>query len=84
MVPARERDYEFAKKYKIDIIPVIDGGNIEKEAYTGDGLHINSGFIDGLNKSDAIEKNDCWLKNWQITVCEWIFLDKYGGRSCGK
>ena len=49
-VPAHdERDYEFAKKFGIDIIPVIEGGDITKEAYVGDGLHINSGFLDGLN-----------------------------------
>ena len=56
-VPAHDtRDYEFATKFGIDIIPVIEGGDIEKEAYTGDGVHINSGFLDGLNKKDAIEK----------------------------
>ena len=56
-VPAHdERDYEFAKKFNLDIIPVIEGGDIIKEAYTGDGLHINSGFLNGLNKEDSIKK----------------------------
>ncbi|MCC3237637.1 class I tRNA ligase family protein, partial [Pediococcus acidilactici] len=50
-VPAHDpRDYEFARKFKIDIVPVIGGGNLDEEAYTGDGPHINSGFLDGLNK----------------------------------
>lgn len=45
-VPAHDqRDYDFAKKFALPIIPVIDGGNVEKEAYTGDGQHINSGFF---------------------------------------
>lgn len=62
-VPAHDtRDYEFATKFGIDIIPVIEGGDIEKEAYTGDGVHINSGFLDGLNKKDAIEKVIEYLK----------------------
>lgn len=62
-VPAHDtRDYEFATKFGIDIIPVIEGGDIEKEAYTGDGIHINSGFLDGLNKKDAIEKVIEYLK----------------------
>ena len=61
-VPAHdERDYEFAKKFNIDIIPVIEGGNVEVEAYTGDGLHINSGFLNGLNKEDSINKMIDWL-----------------------
>ena len=62
-VPAHDtRDYEFATKFGIDIIPVIEGGDIEKEAYTGDGVHINSGFLDGLNKKDAIDKVIEYLK----------------------
>ena len=62
-VPAHdERDYEFAKKFNLDIIPVLEGGNIDVEAYTGDGLHINSGFIDGMNKEDALAAMNNWLK----------------------
>ncbi|HDR04032.1 MAG TPA: leucine--tRNA ligase [Candidatus Marinimicrobia bacterium] len=56
-VPAHdERDYEFANKFNLPIVEVIEGGEIEKEAYTGDGIHINSGFMNGLNKKDAIDK----------------------------
>ncbi len=57
-VPAHdELDYEFAKKFGIDIIPVIEGGDIEKEAYTGDGKMINSDFLNGITtKKEAIEK----------------------------
>lgn len=55
-VPAHdERDYAFAKKFNLDIIPVLEGGDITKEAYTEDGLHINSAFLNGLNKEDAIK-----------------------------
>ena len=62
-VPAHdERDYEFAKVFGLDIIPVIEGGNVEEEAYTGDGVHIHSDFLDGLNKADAIAKMNEWLK----------------------
>ena len=63
VVPAHDdRDYEFTKKFGLDIIPVIEGGDIEKEAYTGDGKHINSGFLNGLNKDEAIDKIIDWLK----------------------
>ena len=57
-VPAHdERDYEFAKKFGIDIIEVIKGGDIEKEAYTGDGEMVNSDFLNGIaTKKEAIEK----------------------------
>lgn len=57
-VPAHdERDYAFAKKFGIDIIPVIDGGDISKGAYTGDGVMINSDFLNGItNKKDAIKR----------------------------
>ena len=66
-VPAHdERDYEFAKKFNIDIIPVIEGGDISKEAYVGDGLHINSDFLNGLNKDDAINKMIEWLEEKKL------------------
>ncbi len=56
-VPAHDgRDYEFAKKFDIDIIEVISGGDISKEPFTGDGILINSPLIDDLNVPDAIEK----------------------------
>ena len=80
-VPAHdERDYEFAKKFGIEIIPVIEGGDISKEAYTGDGIHINSGFMDGLNKEDAINKMIEFLEDKKIgtkfinyKLQDWIF-----------
>lgn len=57
-VPAHDqRDYDFAKKFGVDIIEVIKGGDISKEAYTGDGEMINSGVLDGFtNKKDSIDK----------------------------
>ena len=87
-VPAHdERDYEFAKKFNIDIIPVIEGGDISREAYTGDGLHINSEFLNGLNKEDAINKMIEWLeknklgsKHINYRLREWIFArQRYWG-----
>ena len=80
-VPAHdERDYEFAKKFGIDIIPVIEGGDVSKEAYTGDGVHINSDFLNGLNKEDAINKmieyltdNHLGEKKVNYKMRDWIF-----------
>ena len=62
-VPAHdERDYAFAKKFGIDIIPVIRGGDVEKEAYAGEGEMINSDFLNGLdNKADSIARMIDWL-----------------------
>lgn len=87
-VPAHDtRDYEFAKKFNIQIIPVLDGGDISKEAYTQDGLHINSGFLNGLNKQQAIEKMLVWLEENKLgkkavtyKLREWIFArQRYWG-----
>ncbi len=87
-VPAHDqRDYEFATKFGIDIIPVIDGGDISNSAYAGDGLHINSDFLDGLNKTDAIDKIIDWLESKNIgkkkinyKLREWIFArQRYWG-----
>ena len=87
-VPAHdERDYEFAKKFKLEIIPVLEGGDIENEAYIGDGLHINSGFLNGLNKEEAISKMLTWLeehhagsKKINYRLREWIFArQRYWG-----
>lgn len=62
-VPAHdERDYEFAKTFNLEIIPVLEGGNVEKAAFTEDGTHINSDFLDGMNKEDAIAKMIAWLE----------------------
>src|SRR5699024_139701 len=56
-VPAHDqRDYEFAKKFDLEIIPVLAGGKIETEAITGAGAHINSGPLNGLNLKDGIQK----------------------------
>ena len=81
-VPAHdERDYEFANKFGIDIIEVIKGGDISKEAYTGDGEMINSGFLDGIKtKKEAIEKMINFLnekgigeKTTQYKMQDWAF-----------
>ena len=61
-VPAHdERDYAVAKKFNLDIIPVLEGGDVTKEAYTKDGIHINSGFLNGLNKEDAIKRYNYYI-----------------------
>lgn len=87
-VPAHdERDYAFAKKFNIEIIPVLAGGDISKAAYTEDGIHINSDFLDGLNKEDAIKTMLKWLSdnncgNEKVTyrLREWIFArQRYWG-----
>ena len=62
-VPAHdERDYEFAKKFELPIREVVAGGDIEKEAYAGEGEHVNSDFLNGLNKEEAIQKMIAWLE----------------------
>ena len=61
-VPAHDdRDFEFAKKYNLPIIPIIEGAS-EEQCFTGDGKHINSSFINGLNNKEAIEKMIAWLE----------------------
>ena len=81
-VPAHdERDYEFAKKYGIDIVPVIKGGDIDRGAYTGDGEYINSDILNGItNKEDGIKKMLELLENKSIgtpktnyRLQDWIF-----------
>lgn len=62
-VPAHDtRDYEFAKKFGLEIIPVLEGGTVEEEAWTQDGVHINSEWLNGLNKEEAIAKMIAWLE----------------------
>ena len=62
-VPAHdERDWEFAKQFDLEILPVLEGGNVAEAAFTEDGPHINSDFLDGLNKEDAIAKMVAWLE----------------------
>ena len=81
-VPAHDtRDYDFAKKFGIDIIEVIKGGDISKEAYTGDGEMVNSGELNGItNKKDAIAKMldilqalNCGEKGVQYKMKDWAF-----------
>ena len=87
-VPAHdERDYAFAKKFGLEIIPVLEGGDISKEAWTQDGLHINSGFLNGLNKEDAINKmleylasNGIGQRKVNYKMREWVFArQRYWG-----
>ncbi len=62
-VPAHdERDHEFASKFELPIVGVLEGGDVAKEAFTDDGAHINSGFLDGLYKDEAIAKMIDWLE----------------------
>ncbi|EON71613.1 leucine--tRNA ligase [Lysinibacillus sphaericus] len=80
-VPAHdERDYEFAKEFGLDIKAVLEGGDVENEAFTGDGKHINSGFLDGLDKVEAIAKAIEWLeekgvgeKKISYRLRDWLF-----------
>ena len=87
-VPAHdERDYAFAKKFGLEIIPVLAGGDVTQEAWTQDGLHINSEWLDGLNKQEAIDKMIEWLESNKIgqkkinyKIREWIFArQRYWG-----
>lgn len=80
-VPAHdERDYEFARKFNLPLLEVVRGGNIADSAYTEDGEHINSGFLNGLNKIDAIKKMISWLEDQKIgskkinyKLRDWLF-----------
>jgi len=80
-VPAHdERDYDFAKKFGLDIVEVLQGGDITKEAWVHDGIHVNSGFLDGLGKEEALEKMNAWLKEHKIgeakvtyKLRDWLF-----------
>lgn len=80
-VPAHdERDFEFAKKFGLPIKEVVAGGDVNKEAYTGDGVHVNSDFLNGLNKEEAIAKMIEWLeekgvgsKKVTYRLRDWLF-----------
>ena len=80
-VPAHDtRDYEFAQKFGLNIIPVLEGGDVSKQAFTGDGIHINSDFLNGMNKQDAINAMISWLEEKQIgskkvnyKLRDWVF-----------
>ena len=87
-VPAHDqRDFDFATKFGLEIIPVLEGGDVSKEAYVGDGKHINSDFLNGLNKEEAIDKITNWLEDKKIghkqvnyKIREWIFArQRYWG-----
>lgn len=80
-VPAHdERDHEFAKKFNLPMIRVIEGGDIEEAAHTGDGKHINSDFINGLNVAESKKKMIEWLESKKLgtgkinyKLRDWIF-----------
>jgi len=80
-VPAHDqRDWEFARHFDLPVIPVLEGGDIDKEAFIEDGAHINSGFLDGLGKEDAVNKMDNWLienklgkKEINYKLRDWVF-----------
>ena len=80
-VPAHdERDYEFAVKFGLDIVPVLEGGDVSTGAFTGDGLHINSDFLNGLNKQDGIDamiayltEHQCGEAKTSYKLRDWLF-----------
>jgi len=80
-VPAHDsRDYEFAKTFDLAIIPVLKGGDISKEAFTAEGTHINSGFLNGMGKQEAIDemldymaKKGFGHKEVNYRIRDWIF-----------
>jgi leucyl-tRNA synthetase len=75
-----ERDYEFAKKFELPIIEVVSGGNIDEAAYTGDGAHVNSQILDGLNNADAktkmiraLEEREVGTGTINYRLRDWLF-----------
>lgn len=75
-----QRDYDFATKFNLPIKPIIEGADISEGAFDGDGKHINSGFLDGLNIADAKQKMIDWLeehdaghKKVNYRLRDWIF-----------
>ena len=81
-VPAHDdRDYDFAKKFGIDIIEVIKGGNIEEAAYAGEGELVNSEFLNGITSkreaidtmADYLQKNGIGEKGVQYKMKDWAF-----------
>lgn len=80
-VPGHDaRDWEFAKKFNLPIVEVLKGGDVTKEAFLGDGDHVNSGFLDGLGKEDAINKMIGWLEERKLgtkkinyKLRDWLF-----------
>ncbi|WP_456289636.1 leucine--tRNA ligase [Paenibacillus sp. AK002] len=80
-VPGHDsRDWEFAKQFGLPIIEVVQGGNVEEEAYTGSGAHVNSGFLNGLDNEEAILAMNEWLekegkgkKKVTYRLRDWLF-----------
>ncbi|WP_166238430.1 leucine--tRNA ligase [Paenibacillus turpanensis] len=75
-----QRDWEFAKKFELSIVEVVEGGNVEEEAFAGDGAHVNSDFLNGLNTEQAIAKAIEWLeqngkgsKKVTYRLRDWLF-----------
>ena len=91
-VPAHdERDYEFAQQFGLEIKEVVSGGNVEESPYTGDGIHVNSGFLDGMDKDEAISAMIAWLeekeagtKKVTYRLRDWLFSrQRYWGEPIG-
>jgi len=80
-VPAHDtRDWEFAKKFDLPIVEVLEGGDVQNEAFEEDGPHVNSSFLDGLNKEDAIDTIITWLEERKLgeravnyKLRDWVF-----------
>lgn len=80
-VPGHDsRDWEFAKQFGLPIIEVVQGGNVEEEAYSGSGAHVNSGFLNGLDNEAAIQAMNEWLekegkgkKKVTYRLRDWLF-----------
>ena len=75
-----ERDWEFAKKFNLSILAVVEGGDVNEAPHCGDGLHINSEFLNGLNKADATKKMIAWIEEKKLgtkkvnyKLRDWIF-----------
>ena len=75
-----ERDWEFAKQFELPIIEVVSGGDVTKEAYAGDGAHVNSDFLNGLNNEEAMARMITWLKEQGVgegkvtyRLRDWLF-----------
>lgn len=80
-VPGHDtRDWEFAKRFNLEIVEVVKGGNVQEESYSGEGVHVNSEFLDGLGKEESISKMIAWLEDKKIgtkkinyKLRDWIF-----------